>query len=62
MNRKEHNRFLIEQSLKEYGLGDHDELTMENLRRAISHAITENNEVIKDETYWKVIGEFVDKK
>ncbi|MED3691289.1 hypothetical protein P4534_21215 [Peribacillus butanolivorans] len=62
MNRKEHNRILVEQSLKENGLGDHDVFTMENLRRAISHAIAENNEVIKDETYWKVIGEFVEKK
>jgi hypothetical protein len=55
LNRKELNEHKIEQTLRENGLGDNDQVTIANIRRAIAMAMSENNEVIKEETVDKTI-------
>ena len=55
MNRNELNKHKIEQTLRENGLGDSDQVTIANIRRAIAMAMSENNEVIKQETIDKTI-------
>lgn len=52
---------MIEQTLKENGLGDNDELTIANIRKAITIAISENSEVYKEEAVDKAVGRMLNK-
>lgn len=61
MNRKDLNGIKIEQLLKANGLSDDDELTIENIRRAVTAAILENSETYKEETVDYTIGKMLNK-
>lgn len=61
LNRKELNAVKINQTLRENGLSDNDELTVANIRNAVTKAILESNETYKEETIDHTIGKLLGK-